>query len=130
MGGKQCAILAPTTLLAWQHYNTALARMEPFQLSYRPAQPVPQRQSSRRADLADLAKGSMDVIVGTHRLLSSDVHFRDLGLVIIDEDSASASSTKEAEGRPLWGWICSPCRPPHSPHPEHGHERHPGYVHH
>ena len=94
MGGKQCAILAPTTLLAWQHYNTALARMEPFQFRigllsrFRSAK-------QQKADLADLAKGSMDVIVGTHRLLSSDVHFKDLGLVIIDEEQRFGVKHKE-----------------------------------
>ena len=94
MGGKQCAILAPTTLLAWQHYNTALARMEPFQFRigllsrFRSAK-------QQKADLADLAKGSMDVIVGTHRLLSSDVHFKDLGLVIIDEEQRFGVRHKE-----------------------------------
>ena len=49
----------------------------------------------QKADLADLAKGSMDVIVGTHRLLSSDVHFKDLGLVIIDEEQRFGVKHKE-----------------------------------
>ncbi len=94
MGGKQCAILAPTTLLAWQHYNTALARMEPFQFTigllsrFR----TPKQQ---QATLKGLAAGSVDLVVGTHRLLSQDVKFKDLGLVIIDEEQRFGVKHKE-----------------------------------
>lgn len=94
MGGKQCAILAPTTLLAWQHYNTILTRMEAF--------PVRAELLSRfrsagaiRETIRHLKTGEVDIVVGTHRLLSEDVKFRDLGLVIIDEEQRFGVKHKE-----------------------------------
>ena len=94
MGGKQCAILAPTTLLAWQHYNTILSRMEAF--------PVKVGMLSRfrtakqqKETLRGLQAGSVDIVVGTHRLLSKDVRFHDLGLVIIDEEQRFGVKHKE-----------------------------------
>ena len=94
MGGKQCAILAPTTLLAWQHYNTILSRMEAF--------PVKVEMMSRfrtakqqKETLRGLQSGSVDIVVGTHRLLSKDVKFHDLGLVIIDEEQRFGVKHKE-----------------------------------
>ena len=94
MGGKQCAILAPTTLLAWQHYNTILSRMEAF--------PVKVEMMSRfrtakqqKETLRGLQSGSVDIVVGTHRLLSKDVRFHDLGLVIIDEEQRFGVTHKE-----------------------------------
>lgn len=94
MGGKQCALLAPTTLLAWQHYNTLLARMEAFPVKigllsrFRTAR-------QQKETLAGLASGSVDIVVGTHRLLSKDVHFRDLGLAVIDEEQRFGVRHKE-----------------------------------
>ncbi len=94
MGGKQCALLAPTTLLAWQHYNTLLARMEAFPVKigllsrFRTAK-------QQKETLAGLAAGSVDIVVGTHRLLSKDVRFRDLGLVVIDEEQRFGVRHKE-----------------------------------
>ncbi len=85
MGGKQCAILAPTTLLAWQHYNSILSRMEAFPVKvglisrFRTAK-------QQKETLRGLQAGSVDIVIGTHRLLSKDVSFHDLGLVIIDEE--------------------------------------------
>ena len=94
MGGKQCALLAPTTLLAWQHYNTLLSRMEAF--------PVKVGMLSRfrtakqqKETLRGLQSGSVDIVVGTHRLLSKDVRFHDLGLVIIDEEQRFGVKHKE-----------------------------------
>ena len=94
MGGKQCAILAPTTLLAWQHYNTIISRMEAF--------PVKVGMLSRfrtakqqKETLRGLQSGSVDIVVGTHRLLSKDVRFHDLGLVIIDEEQRFGVKHKE-----------------------------------
>ena len=75
MGGKQCAILAPTTILAWQHFNTALTRMESFPIRigllsrYRTAK-------EQKETLRGLKDGTVDIVVGTHRLLSGDVKFR------------------------------------------------------
>ena len=94
MGGKQCAILAPTTLLAWQHYNGLLARMEAFPvkagLLSRFRTPTQQKEMLR-----GLKEGTVDVVVGTHRLLSNDVKFKDLGLVIIDEEQRFGVKHKE-----------------------------------
>ena len=94
MGGKQCAILAPTTILAWQHFNTAIARMESFPIRigllsrYRSAK-------EQKETLRGLKDGTVDIVVGTHRLLSDDVKFKDLGLVIIDEEQRFGVKHKE-----------------------------------
>lgn len=94
MGGRQCAILAPTTLLAWQHFNTAIARMEAFPIRigllsrYRSAK-------EQRETIRGLKNGTVDLVVGTHRLLSNDVQFRELGLVIIDEEQRFGVRHKE-----------------------------------
>ena len=94
MGGKQCALLAPTTLLAWQHYNTILSRMEAFPVKigmlsrFRTAK-------QQKETLRGLQSGSVDIVVGTHRLLSKDVRFHDLGLVIIDEEQRFGVTHKE-----------------------------------
>ena len=94
MGGKQVAILVPTTILAWQHYTGILSRMEAF--------PVKAGLLSRFATpkqvkdtLKGLAAGTVDIVVGTHRLLQKDVKFRDLGLVIIDEEQRFGVKHKE-----------------------------------
>ena len=94
MGGKQCAILAPTTILAWQHFNTATARMEAFPIRigllsrYRSAR-------EQKETIRGLKDGTVDIVVGTHRLLSDDVKVRDLGLVIIDEEQRFGVKHKE-----------------------------------
>lgn len=94
MGGKQCAILAPTTILAWQHFNTAIARMEAYPIRigllsrYRSSK-------EQKETLRGLKDGTVDIVVGTHRLLSEDVKFRDLGLVIIDEEQRFGVKHKE-----------------------------------
>ena len=94
MGGKQCAILAPTTILAWQHFNTAIARMEAFPVRigllsrYRSAK-------EQKETLRGLKDGTVDIVIGTHRLLSNDVKFHDLGLVIIDEEQRFGVKHKE-----------------------------------
>jgi transcription-repair coupling factor (superfamily II helicase) len=94
MDGKQVALLAPTTVLAFQHYRTLTARFAAFpvrvELVSRFRPPGEQRQV-----LADLAAGRVDIVVGTHRLLSRDVEFRDLGLVIIDEEQRFGVAHKE-----------------------------------
>ncbi|NLW79735.1 MAG: transcription-repair coupling factor [Ruminococcaceae bacterium] len=94
MGGKQCAILVPTTILAWQHYNTMLSRMEAF--------PVKVEMLSRfrtpgqmRETLRGMADGTVDIVVGTHRLLQKDVAFKQLGLLIIDEEQRFGVRHKE-----------------------------------
>ena len=94
MDGKQAAVLAPTTVLAFQHYNTFLQRFTAFpvriQLLSRFRSPKEQKQV-----LADLETGQVDIIIGTHRLLSKDVAFKDLGLVVVDEEQRFGVSHKE-----------------------------------
>ena len=91
---KQCAMLVPTTILAWQHYQTILKRMEGFpvrvELLSRFRTPKQQEEILRR-----LRRGDVDMVVGTHRLVSKDVRFRDLGLVIIDEEQRFGVAQKE-----------------------------------
>ena len=94
LGGKQVAVLVPTTLLALQHFQTFTSRMRAFSVNVdmisRFRTPKQQAQSLRR-----LKRGDTDVIIGTHRLVSKDIEFRDLGLVIIDEEQRFGVSQKE-----------------------------------
>lgn len=94
MEGKQCALLCPTTVLAWQHYQTVLKRMEGFpvriELLSRFRSPKEQKKI-----LEQLKKGSVDMVIGTHRLVQKDVEFKDLGLVIIDEEQRFGVAHKE-----------------------------------
>jgi transcription-repair coupling factor (superfamily II helicase) len=92
--GKQIVVLAPTTVLAFQHFETFKRRFQPF--------PVRLEMFSRfrtakeiKASLEDLAEGKVDIAIGTHRLLSQDVVFRDLGLVIVDEEQRFGVKHKE-----------------------------------
>ncbi|MDR3321590.1 MAG: DEAD/DEAH box helicase [Synergistaceae bacterium] len=83
--GRQVALMAPTTLLAQQHFDTWSARLDPFGVRVEVVSRfvTPSRQ---RAILEDAASGRVDVLLGTHRLLGQDIKFRDLGLVIVDEE--------------------------------------------
>lgn len=91
---KQCALLVPTTILAWQHFQTVIKRMEGFpvriELLSRFRTPKQQEEILRR-----LKRGEVDMVVGTHRLVSKDVKFKDLGLVIIDEEQRFGVAQKE-----------------------------------
>ena len=91
---KQVVYLVPTTILAQQHYNTFAQRMKDF--------PVRvdllcrfRTQAQQRQTLADLKKGLVDIIIGTHRVLSSDVEFKNLGLLVIDEEQRFGVTHKE-----------------------------------
>ena len=92
--GKQCAILVPTTILAWQHYQTILKRLDGFpvdtELLSRFRSPKQQTEILKR-----VKRGSVDIVVGTHRLVSKDVQFHDLGLVVIDEEQRFGVAQKE-----------------------------------
>ena len=94
LGGKQVALLVPTTLLALQHYQTMLSRMRSFAVNVdmvsRFRTPKQQAQTLRR-----LKRGELDILVGTHRILSKDVEFHDLGLVIVDEEQRFGVAQKE-----------------------------------
>ena len=94
MDGKQVAVLVPTTVLAQQHYDTFLQRLAAFPVK---VEMLSRFRSPHEQDqiLNDLLKGSVDIIVGTHRLISADVQFKDLGLVIIDEEQRFGVTHKE-----------------------------------
>lgn len=92
--GKQVAVLVPTTVLATQHYNTFSERLSDFPctIDYLSRARTPKEQ---RAILADLKEGKIDVLIGTHRLVGKDVKFKDLGLLVIDEEQKFGVSVKE-----------------------------------
>ena len=91
---KQVVYLVPTTILAQQHYNTFVQRMKNFPVRMdmlsRFRTPAEQKQT-----LEDLKKGLVDIVIGTHRVLSKDVEFKDLGLLIIDEEQRFGVAHKE-----------------------------------
>ena len=92
--GKQVAYLVPTTILAQQHYNTFVQRMKEFPVRvdllcrFRTA-------TEQKKTIDDLKKGLVDIVIGTHRLLSKDVEFKDLGLLVIDEEQRFGVAHKE-----------------------------------
>jgi len=92
--GKQCAVLVPTTILAWQHYNTILKRLGEFPLEIRMLSRFVSPKAQQKT-INELRRGSVDLVVGTHRLISKDVQFKDLGLVIIDEEQRFGVAQKE-----------------------------------
>jgi transcription-repair coupling factor (superfamily II helicase) len=94
MDGKQVAVLVPTTVLAQQHYNTFRERMADYPVRVE----LLSRFRTRRAQqqvVKELAAGSVDIVIGTHRLLQSDIAFKDLGLVVIDEEQRFGVMHKE-----------------------------------
>lgn len=94
MENKQVAILAPTTILARQHYNTALARFNDSKLKCVLMSRFQSREEIKK-NLALIASGDASIIVATHRLLSDDVKFHDLGLLILDEEQRFGVEHKE-----------------------------------
>lgn len=92
--GKQCAILVPTTVLAMQHFKTALKRFEPYAVNVemisRFVTPSKQKDILKR-----LAEGNVDVLIGTHKLLGKSINFKDLGLLIVDEEQRFGVAQKE-----------------------------------
>lgn len=94
LSGKQCAILAPTTVLAYQHYQTALRRFEQFpvniELLSRYRTPAQQSEIIRK-----LKQGRIDILIGTHKIIQKSVVFHDLGLAVIDEEQRFGVAHKE-----------------------------------
>ncbi len=94
MDSKQCAILCPTTILAWQHYQNALRRFEGYpiriELMSRFRTPKQIRETIKK-----LKTGEVDIVIGTHRIVQKDVEFKDLGLAIIDEEQRFGVAHKE-----------------------------------
>jgi transcription-repair coupling factor (superfamily II helicase) len=94
MDGKQVAVLVPTTVLAQQHYQTFSERLSSFPTSVKMlSRFLTHRQQEQVVD--GLAQGGVDIVIGTHRLLSDDVAFKDLGLLIIDEEQRFGVAHKE-----------------------------------
>ncbi len=91
---KQCAILVPTTVLALQHFQTAKKRLEPYpvrvEMLSRFVSPTKQKEVLR-----ELAQGRVDLLIGTHRIISKDIKFADLGLLIVDEEQRFGVAQKE-----------------------------------
>lgn len=94
MDGKQVAILVPTTVLAQQHYETFLQRLAAFPVKVEMLSRF-RTQREQAGIVYGLATGEIDIVVGTHRLISGDVQFRDLGLVVIDEEQRFGVTHKE-----------------------------------
>ena len=94
MAGKQVAVLCPTTVLAQQHFRVFEARMRDYPISIRA---LSRFQGKKESDetLARLKDGKVDVVIGTHRLLSKDIHFKNLGLLVVDEEQRFGVTHKE-----------------------------------
>ncbi len=94
MDGKQAAVMVPTTVLAQQHFMTFKERMQPFGVKVEMVSRFCSPKEQKRI-LNDLENGQVDVLIGTHRLLQSDVLFPDLGLLVIDEEQRFGVAQKE-----------------------------------
>ena len=94
MGGKQVAVLVPTTVLAQQHFNTFRERMADYPVRIELLSRFRTAREQKRV-IQDLAAGSVDIVIGTHRLVQNDIAFKDLGLVVIDEEQRFGVMHKE-----------------------------------
>lgn len=94
MDGKQVALLVPTTVLAQQHYNTFVDRLKPFPVNVEMLSRFRTPAQQERI-LHNLREGQVDIVIGTHRLFSEDVSFKDLGLLLIDEEQRFGVAHKE-----------------------------------
>ncbi len=92
--GRQCAILAPTTILAWQHYQTALKRFDGFDYRIELLSRF-RTQKQKNQIIKQLKAGEIDLLIGTHSLIGKSVEFSDLGLAIIDEEQRFGVKQKE-----------------------------------
>lgn len=95
MESKQVAILVPTTILAQQHYNTLMDRFGTFPIKIAMLSRF-RSPKEQKENIKQLKKGMIDIVVGTHRLLSKDVEFKDIGLLIVDEEQRFGVKHKEA----------------------------------
>ncbi len=94
LDGRQVAVLVPTTVLAQQHYQTFKERLASFPVRLEMLSRFRSERDQRQV-VADVAVGSIDIVIGTHRLLQKDVSFKDLGLVIVDEEQRFGVAHKE-----------------------------------
>ena len=92
--GKQVTVLAPTTVLAFQHFNTFRQRMAAFPIRVEMLSRF-RSAAEQRKTISDVQAGRVDIVVGSHRLLSKDVGFRDLGLLVVDEEQRFGVAAKE-----------------------------------
>src|SRR5258708_39424782 len=92
--GKQVAILCPTTILAAQHHTTFSERLAAYPIKVELLSRFRSRQEQKKTTVA-LKAGSVDVVIGTHRLLSKDVEFANIGLIIVDEEQRFGVAHKE-----------------------------------
>ncbi len=92
--GKQAAILVPTTILAYQHYRTFTKRLQDFPVTIDYINRF-KTAKEKKETLQKVAEGKIDILIGTHAILSKDVHFKDLGLLVIDEEQKFGVSAKE-----------------------------------
>ena len=92
--GKQVAVLVPTTLLVQQHYSTFAERMSGFPVTVAGLSRF-QTDKEARATIERLADGTVDIVIGTHRLLNPDIRFKDLGLIVVDEEQRFGVEHKE-----------------------------------
>lgn len=92
--GKQCALLVPTTILAWQHFLTATERFGNLPIKVEMLSRFKTKKQVEKI-VSDLKRGEVDMVIGTHRLISDDIKFKDLGLVIIDEEQRFGVAQKE-----------------------------------
>lgn len=92
--GKQVAVLAPTTLLAFQHYQSFVRRFEGLGVRVDMVSRL-RKAAEQKETLAQLKSGVLDVLIGTHRILSADINFKDLGLLIVDEEQRFGVKHKE-----------------------------------
>ena len=95
MGGKQAALLAPTTILVQQHYATMMNRFHGFPVKVDTLSRFKTAQEQKEV-IRQLEAGELDVVIGTHRLLGKDVNFKDLGLLVVDEEQRFGVTHKEA----------------------------------
>ncbi|MDQ8196219.1 transcription-repair coupling factor [Coraliomargarita sp. SDUM461004] len=94
LAGKQVAILVPTTVLCQQHFNTFCERMAQYPIIIDMVSRFRSAKQNKES-IAQLAAGKIDIVIGTHRLLSKDVHFQDLGLLVVDEEQRFGVKQKE-----------------------------------
>jgi transcription-repair coupling factor (superfamily II helicase) len=94
MDNKQVAVLVPTTILAVQHYNTFRDRLSPFAVDVENITRL-KNKKEQKIILEKLAEGKLNILIGTHRILSKDINFKDLGLLIIDEEQRFGVKAKE-----------------------------------
>jgi transcription-repair coupling factor (superfamily II helicase) len=94
MAGRQVAVLCPTTVLAQQHFRTFEARMAGYPMTIRALSRFQSKKEQEETTLG-MKEGKVDIVVGTHRLLSKDVHFKNLGLLVVDEEQRFGVTHKE-----------------------------------